>query len=218
LNKKARNDHLRGKRILGQHGRLTFREIIDDPIDPLLMWASDLKRDWLAKHHETSPLLRSDYNALIGLVRALASLDALRVFILECDGQPVAVSINILQNQVMLAFFATYDPRFERGSPGIVLMTEYTMWAFDRGIQTVDYLRGEEAYKFRFANVAVQMSSLIAAKTPLGALGLMAYRLKTRNKAVERSALGTAYRTPSGLLRQPNNHQPHGVNLAPARR
>ena len=204
LNKKTRNNHLRGQRILGQSGQLVFREVSDGQIDPLLMWASDLKRDWLAKHHQTSPLLRTDgTNALTGLVHALASLGALRVFLLECADQPVAISVNVVQNQVMLAFFATYDPRFERGSPGIVLMTEYTKWAFDQGIKTVDYLRGEEPYKFTFANESVHMASLIAAKTLRGSLGLMVYRLKNSHQTLERPALGSAYRTANGMLRQP---------------
>jgi CelD/BcsL family acetyltransferase involved in cellulose biosynthesis len=198
LNKKTRNDHLRSKRILGQQAALTFREVTNEPLKSILSWATDLKQDWAAKRGLQSVLLQSP-NMLAQLVSALDALGVLKIFLLQCGDRPVAISINAVQNDEMLAFFATYDAAYQRGSPGIVLMTEYTMWAFDRGIKAIDYLRGEESYKFKFANVAVPMSHLIAAKTLRGGVGLLGYRWQSRGTAaVERPAIGSAYRTQNG--------------------
>lgn len=200
LNKKARNDHLRGRRILEQQGRLVFRQATGAEIDAILDWSVSHKQDWVKRNRLHSTLLEA--NALHGLVRALESLGALRLFVLECDGQLAAVSVNIVQHHTMLAFFATYDPTYERGSPGIILMTEYTKWAFDNDIRVIDYLRGEEAYKFKFATTAVETSSFLAAKTLPGKLALTVYRMKNGHQTPVRPTIGSAYRTPSGQLRR----------------
>lgn len=204
LNKKTRNDHLRGKRILSEHGELSFREFTsDDSLGGLLEWATELKLQWLKSHGNISPMFEKGTSSLPSLVAALSEIGVLKVFLLECGTTPLAISINAVQNNMMLAFFATYDPTYERGSPGIVLMTHYTMWAFDRGIKVVDYLRGEEAYKFKFANALIETKTLIGARTVCGGLALAAYRLKTEQtrKIQARPRLGSAYLTTTGQPR-----------------
>ena len=81
---------------------------------------------------------------LLALVTALDEMGSLIVFLIECEGNIIAGSVNALQDNRMLALFARYDPAFKRASPGILLMTEYTKWAFDKGIEEIDYLLGAE--------------------------------------------------------------------------
>lgn len=106
----------------------------------------------------------------------------------------------------MLAVFATYDPVVARASPGIMLMTEYTKWAFDHGITVVDYLCGEETYKFEFANSHLILNSFVASKTIVGSCLLASYRLWNRyanGKAnnIEMPSIGSAYFTYKGNAR-----------------
>ncbi|MNT68722.1 hypothetical protein D3C72_2069780 [compost metagenome] len=61
-----------------------------------------------------------------------------------------------------MAFVTTYDPAFERASPGTLLMSDYIMWAFDRGLHTVDFLCGAEAFKQRFGTEAVMLGTFVA--------------------------------------------------------
>jgi CelD/BcsL family acetyltransferase involved in cellulose biosynthesis len=103
----------------------------------------------------------------------------------------------------MLALFATYDPEYERGSPGILLMTEYTKWAFDQGIEEVDYLLGAERYKFRYANRLIKLHVVAAARTPLGWLTLQAERWRQRQVAEPDLTIGSAYLTEKGTPRAP---------------
>ena len=106
----------------------------------------------------------------------LRELGVLRLFVLECDEAIVAVSINLIQRNRMMAFVTTYDPDFERASPGMLLMCDYIRWSIDHGLEEVDFLCGGEDFKRRFATRSLILSSRAGARTPLGHLALAADR------------------------------------------
>ena len=120
------------------------------------------KRAWLATHGLASTAFYDEGSpALPAMVRVLAEAGLLHVFVLECGGAVVAVSINFVQAGTMMAFVTTYDPAFERGSPGMVLMMDYIMWSIDRGLHTVDFLCGDEGFKGRFGTQSLTLASMI---------------------------------------------------------
>ena len=102
------------------------------------------------------------------MVQVLAEAGLLHVFVLECGGAVVAVSVNFVQAGTMMAFVTTYDPAVERGSPGMVLMMDYIMWSIDRGLHTVDFLCGNEGFKGRFGTQNLTLASMMGARTPQG--------------------------------------------------
>src|SRR5262249_10923911 len=146
-----------------------------------------------------SPLVRSD-TTLLALTKALDQIGSLRIFLIEQAGKVIAGSVNAVHHNKMLALFATYDPAYERASPGILLMNDYTKWAFDNGITEVDYLLGAEPYKFRYANQETRLHIFIAARTPIGHVALKVYGLLHRPPDPEIS-IGSAYRTENGTPR-----------------
>ena len=127
----------------------------------------------------------------------------LRIFLIQRAGTIIAGSVNAIDGTSMLALFATYDPEYERGSPGILLMTEYTKWALDQGIEEVDYLLGAERYKFRYANRLIKLHVVAAARTPLGWLTLQAERWRQRQVAGVISRSAAPYLTEKGTPRAP---------------
>lgn len=203
LNKKKRNNHRRGMRILAESGEVRFREQAageawDRPLGQLIT----LKQQWLAATNNQSDLVAGDL--LRSLVAALAVMGCLRIFLLECRQQLAAGLITAIHQNRLLAFFAAYDPCYERSSPGILLMTEVTKWAFDRGLEYVDYLRGEEAYKFEFANDATRIRHFTAGRTLVGRSANFAYSLLTARSrgGSPNSEIGAAYHTAGGTPRQ----------------
>ena len=210
LNKKKRNNHTRAARILAQFGEVAHRQYRPgEPLEPVLERLTALKRDWLRANGLRSPLLDSNVDVLPGLVQALSQIGNLCIFTIECSGEIAAGSVNVVQKDKMMAFFSAYDPKYDRASPGISLMTEYTRWAFDRGITVVDYLKGGEPYKFEFANAAVELTSvvqgwslrgraLLAGLTALAAAKRLRGRLRS---APAMPAYGGAYLTQSGMSR-----------------
>ncbi|MBN9219720.1 MAG: GNAT family N-acetyltransferase [Mesorhizobium sp.] len=175
LSKKGRQNYRRGRKFLEESGTLRFR-LLDagEPREPLLARVAALKRLWLARHGRVSDLFDKDSPVLSALVSVLAELGLLRIFVLELDEKVIAVSINFEQHGTMMAFITTYDPEYERASPGMVLMMDYIQWSLDRGLAKVDFLCGGEDFKRRFATQSVTLSSMIGARGLRGHLAAMA--------------------------------------------
>ncbi len=173
LNKKARNNHTRGMRIVGETGPVAVR--ISEPgapINAVLERMIELKQEWLISTKQSNNILNDDALILRDLVKELARQQVLRVFSIHCGDALVAGSVNIVSGTHMQAFFAAYDPKFDRSSPGTLVMVEYIMWAFDNGITEVDFLCGEEEYKFKFANAQTDLASFVGARTFMGKIAL----------------------------------------------
>jgi len=173
--KKARQNHRRGWKFLEENGPVRFR-LLDPDEDraTVLERLAALKRKWLAAQGHVSTLFDAGAPALAALVDVLAQAGILRLFVLECGDKVIAVSVNFVQRDTMMAFVTTYDPDFERASPGTLLMSEYIKWSFDQGLKVVDFLCGAEAFKTRFATEAVTLTSLAAAGSLKGRLALAA--------------------------------------------
>jgi len=182
--KKARQNYRRAIKTLEESGDIRFRLVGDDePLQPILDRLAALKRKWLAAHERQSQLFDEGTPILASLVQALADHGLLRIFVLECNGAIIAVSVNFVQRRTMMAFVTTYDPDFFKGSPGMVLMMDYIMWSIDQGLSTVDFLCGAEAFKERLATRSLKLTSVSGARTLTGAAMSLAdgLRHKFRN-------------------------------------
>jgi len=186
LSKKARNNHARGLRIIGETGPVAVRASEPgDDIDAVVERMIELKQQWLVDTNQGNQILSDNARILRALIKELGRQGALRLFSIQCDDLLVAGSVNILSGTRMQAFFAAYDPRFDRASPGTLVMVEYLMWAFDRKFSEVDFLCGEEEYKFKFANKQVDLGSYVGARTPVGRLALAASEWLDQRRSTE---------------------------------
>jgi CelD/BcsL family acetyltransferase involved in cellulose biosynthesis len=177
--KKTRQNYRRGRKALEEAGVGQFRLLPPDaPLGPVLDRLAALKRKWLAARGHESDLFDDGAAALAALVDALARAGVLHVFVLESQDNVVAVSINFVQRGTMMAFVTTYDPDFERASPGMVLMMDYIQWSIDHGLATTDFLCGAEAFKQRFATQAVTLTTIAGVRTAKGMLAELADRTR----------------------------------------
>jgi len=175
LSKKARQNYRRGRKFMEEGGALRFRLMdADEPREPVLGRVAALKRLWLVRHGRVSDLVDKDSPVLTALISVLAELGLLRIFVLELDDTIVAVSINFEQHGTMMAFITTYDPEYERASPGMVLMMDYIQWSLDRGLAKVDFLCGGGDIKRHIATKSVTLSSMISARGLRGHLAALA--------------------------------------------
>ena len=169
LPKKPRQNYRRGWKALGEGGEARFRRVgPDEPVGPIVDRLAQLKRDWLARTGLSSTLLGNDAAPLKALVDVLSRAGLLHLFVIELDGTVVAGSVNFVEADRMMAFFAAYDPAHERASLGMLLMADYMQWAFDHGIGEIDFLCGAEEYKLRYANSRRELASFTAGRTLLG--------------------------------------------------
>lgn len=174
LSKKARNNHLRGKRIIEEFGALTIGIVDPQGVAGVVDQMVRLKSIWLSTHGQLNPLLDREGRGLRVQVDVLARQQALQVFAVTSDGQLVAGLVNIVRDGRAAAFFSAFDERFDRASPGTVVLVEFLLWAFDHGISDVDLLCGNEGYKLKFANRVTDLSSYVGARTMLGHAALAA--------------------------------------------
>lgn len=173
LSKKARKNYRRSWKLLEEQGPVDFHLLTqDESVEPVLERLMVLKRNWLEAQGLNSTLFVQDMSALRALVGVLADAGMLHLFVLKCGEDLAAISVNFLQNGTMMAFLTSFDPAFERGSPGTLLIQEYTRWSFDHGLTAVDFLCGAEAFKTRFATDAVSLATLSAPGSLKGRLAL----------------------------------------------
>ena len=82
----------------------------------------------------------------------------------------------------MEAYLTSYDEAFERASPGTILIVEYAQWSFDRRLTLVDFLRGDEAFKFRMANAETRLNAFTGSRTLVGRVAISGHRWLARRR------------------------------------
>jgi CelD/BcsL family acetyltransferase involved in cellulose biosynthesis len=183
-NKKARNNHTRGKRILSELGGEVAFEVIEpaQPAGPTIDAIMALKQAWLRGTNPDSSLLGIDGPVQRAILNSAWQSGLTKIFLLTCGGRIAAASVNFVYAGRMEAYLTSYDTAFERASPGTILIVEYARWSFDRGLRHVDFLRGEEAFKFRLANAETVINSFSGARTLLGQLAVSGHRWLSRRR------------------------------------
>ena len=170
LNKKGRNNYTRGKRILAELGGDVRFRLVGEQEDtaPIIDEIIRLKQVWLRATDPQSAQLGADGIVLRAILDKALESGVARIFLLETGEKIAAASINFIYSQRMEAYLTAYDAAFDRASPGTILIVDYARWSFDRGLSYVDFLRGEEAFKFRLANAETTLSSFAGARTLMG--------------------------------------------------
>ncbi|MGP9812141.1 GNAT family N-acetyltransferase [Rhodopseudomonas sp. NSM] len=170
----ARRNYRRGLKSLAENAKVEFRLLSpDEPLGPALRRCAELKRAWCARNGLVAPLFDADSPMLEALAQVLADKKLLRVFVLERDGVIIAMTVNLMQHDTMMAYVTTYDAAFERSSPGNILLFDYIRWSIDHGATTIDFLCGDEDYKYRFANQQVILQSFAGGRTLLGKAAIL---------------------------------------------
>ncbi|PZA12937.1 GNAT family N-acetyltransferase [Rhodopseudomonas palustris] len=174
----ARRNYRRALKSLSEGAKVEFRRLgPGEQLGPALQRCAELKRAWCARNGLIAPLFDEGSPMLPALAQVLADKNLLHVFVLERDGIIVAITINLVQHDTMMAYVTTYDSAFERGSPGYILLYDYIRWAIDQGATCIDFLCGDEDYKYRFANQQVTLASFVGGRTLLGKMALQSDRV-----------------------------------------
>jgi len=85
--------------------------------------------------------------------RAFLKRDWLRLWTLRCDGEAVCVLLHYAYQQKYFFFIGGFDPEWSRWSVGTCLFAHVFQQAIGEGAQSFDFLRGAEAYKYRYGAV-----------------------------------------------------------------
>jgi len=88
----------------------------------------------------------------------------LRLGELAVGDHVVAVLFGIEQDGVLAAYNSAVDPGAADLSPGVLLHAHAIRDAIARGLDTYDFLRGDERYKYDLGGTAVQLHRLVAVR------------------------------------------------------
>lgn len=101
----------------------------------------------------------------------------LRLRILEVDGVPGAAQLNFRYGNAEYLYQSGRDPALDTLSAGFVLTVDTLRSTCEDGLREFRFLRGNEAYKYRFSNIASDVQSVAV---PLTARGRVAAELARR--------------------------------------
>ncbi len=87
--------------------------------------------------------------------------------VMRAGGQPIAAHFGLRSGNVWHYWFPTYDPQFQRHSPGILLLLEMMAGAPKIGINLIDFGRGDNDYKLRISNRRVPLIEGTAVANPM---------------------------------------------------
>ena len=107
------------------------------------------KGEW-ARVNEVDCLFRTPDRAL-GILTELAAGAAARGTLylasLMSGDSPVAILLGVVHEATLYLLFISYDPAWQKYSPGRLLLCKTLGWAIDQGLARVDLMRGGQEYK-----------------------------------------------------------------------
>ena len=111
-----------------------------------------------------------DRRAAFHLDFARAALERgwLRLWLAEVEEKPVGAWYGFRFAGKEWYYQSGRDPEWDRESVGLVLLAHTIRSAFDDGLTTYKLLRGDDAYKDRFATSDPGLQTVVAGRGPLG--------------------------------------------------
>ena len=91
--------------------------------------------------------------------------DALRLSFLEVGGRRVAAGIWFQDDRRAYFFNAGVDPEAKAVSPGVVMVERFVRRMLEEGRRELDFLRGDEGYKYMWGAVDEPIQRLLVRRT-----------------------------------------------------
>ncbi len=94
--------------------------------------------------------------------------DVLKLAFLTVDGRRIAAGISFETPEAARYYNAGVDPDARELSPGVVMVERFVRRSIERGIRTLDLLRGDEPYKYEWGAVDAPIQRLLVRRTGIG--------------------------------------------------
>lgn len=164
---KTRNTLKRKRKGLAKAGgqvRFEFLEAKDE-IQAALEEASRVHAARWARQYTRT--IFSDSRGQAYFNRVLDELEEdgiVRLACLRTGGRLAAFTLSFVTDQAHYYYIPGFDPEYSRYSPGHLLIQDILQAAHATGLEVFDFMRGDEDYKFRWANDQFSTVRLTAAK------------------------------------------------------
>lgn len=91
-----------------------------------------------------------------------------RLAFLTVDGRRIAAGITFETDEAILYYNAGVDPEARALSPGVVLVERYVRHAIETGRHRIDFLRGDESYKYEWGALDEPVRRLLVRRRVAG--------------------------------------------------
>jgi CelD/BcsL family acetyltransferase involved in cellulose biosynthesis len=106
-------------------------------------------------------------------MKALASRDGVRAWLLFLGGKPISYLYAPAEGETLVYAYLGYDPEFAELSPGTVLQMEALREAMGEGrFKLFDFTEGEGQHKRQFASGEIECLDLLLVRRGLGNLAV----------------------------------------------
>ena len=108
----------------------------------------------------------------LAIARSFAEKGWLGLFLLKLSGNPVAALYGFTYNSKYYLYLTGFNPKYAKYGVGSMLITSVIRESINKGLTEFDFMRGDEAYKTRWASstrwnrniIITQTNSLVRAQ------------------------------------------------------
>jgi CelD/BcsL family acetyltransferase involved in cellulose biosynthesis len=104
-------------------------------------------------HHKEAFLTKVMRSQMRSSVHAAFKAGWLQLAFLEIGGEKAAAYLNFVFNKRIWVYNSGINFGFNNYSPGWVLLAYLIQWGIENGYEALDFMRGDEDYKYRFGGV-----------------------------------------------------------------
>ncbi|WP_201864496.1 GNAT family N-acetyltransferase [Microvirga soli] len=160
-------------RKLEERGPIRFEVVREGPvpkapfaalIQQKTAWAARLGKVGLFDNPHAAALM------LQGIADSLAAAGNLHFSWLQCGDDIIAVHLGCAFGNKLYYYMPSYDLEWSDFSPGNCLLVNLAEWANRNGLDEMDFLRGGDAYKEKFANTSRELSDFTFPGSVIGYL------------------------------------------------
>jgi CelD/BcsL family acetyltransferase involved in cellulose biosynthesis len=149
LSKKDRHELRRKLRRLDSAGGEVALKVVTETGEAATMLDSLFHLMRISSHHKEEFLDRPGMEAFFReMTSTMAAEGMLRFYFLTFDGQPVASVLNFDLGGQLYMYNSGYDPEYAHYAVGLMSKTLLIRDAIENGRTCVDFLRGDENYKY----------------------------------------------------------------------
>lgn len=179
LSTNFRSQIRRSRRKIEKNERLKIRQVkyeenIDQILDKIFLLS-----EWRLKEKGVDTTLKNQemQSFLSDFIPQCLKRECAWLYVIEEGADIVAAIFCMVSNKTVSYYQAAFDPRLSSYRPGTVLISITIERAISEGFRVFDFLRGEEAYKYRWKANPIKSVSMSLVRPELSGITLrFAYR------------------------------------------
>ncbi len=165
LSKKDRHELRRKLRRLDSAGGDVVLKVVTEPAEAATELDTLFRLMRISSHHKEEFLDRPGMEAFFREMTAtMAAEGMLRFYFLTFDGEAVASVLNFDLGGQLYMYNSGYDPAYSHYAVGLMSKTLLIKDAIENGRHCVDFLRGDENYKYDLGGKDQQVYRLLLTK------------------------------------------------------